>query len=320
MSQDNEADSTVTPKYTRYRSVRQAAAKESILATDAPTAPEQNDSIKRSMSRYRRPRAVSKVEQPTSPPLTAMPVVPAIPLPQLNQSVSYNGPTRRATEPSRHTGGAWAAAGTRETEAQRKQRETAEVRAREEEQRILIQTVEEKLAEQKRKDLERLEATLDAAVQGAGGTGPGSNAPSPPKEKEKFGFFSRKRAQTKTAAPPPAAINVQAFNAGGSSSAGPSSAPVARSGGSNDIPRRSNDPQVPQAVGQGGTGVVPGTDAPISAVNSGERVSYRAWILLIANMFAASAGPPQAILHQPSHKPRYHRSGYLLLCREHHVT
>jgi hypothetical protein len=95
------------------------------------------------------------------------------------------------------------------------------------------------LGEQKRKDLERLQAELDAA----------SPAPalvaSP--AKEKFGFL-RKRAATK------------ASPRSSESSSGPSLSQT-----------KSNEP--PRRIEQGGGGIVPQTDAPISASNAGERVS-----------------------------------------------
>lgn len=304
MSQDYDAEPVVQPKYTRYRSVRQAAAKESV-ASAASAAPEQNDLAKRSMSRYRRPRAVSKGEQPRSPTLAAAPAIPAIPHAQLSQD-----PTKRATEPApanqsqlvrNINEGKWAAGGP-ESETERRQRQAGEFREQEEqrrraqrqqeeEQRVLMQTVEEKLAEQKRKDLERLEATLDAAIQA-----PAQSTVASP-TKEKFGFFSRKRAQTKTT-PPPAPIP------GPVAASGPSSASIARPGGSNETPRKSNEPPMPRAVGPGGTVIVPGTDAPKSAVNAGERVrSSCPDIFYNADTITESVGSSQAILHQSSHNP-----------------
>jgi hypothetical protein len=130
------------------------------------------------------------------------------------------------------------------------------------------------LAEQKRKDLERLEATLDAA---------GPRTPSLTSPKEKFNFFSRKRAASK-AAPP---------RTSGSGSGSGLSATRTRSievPASNEMkkPRNSSPPSrrvvrepyklsqplaPDQMIQEGGGGIVPQIDAPISASNAGERVS-----------------------------------------------
>lgn len=256
MSQDTELAPAAQPKYSRYRSVRNAAAAaKQTLAEPAP-ADQKNEVPSRSMSRYRRPRAASKADQATSPPLTAVPAVPALP-PEQSSAAAFTHPIRRATEPattSTHAQPArnnserrWAPQAAGQTDEQRRGAQ----RAHDYEQRLQAQAVEEKLAEQKRKDLERLEATLDAAT-----------VSSP--VKEKFGFFSRKRTQTKTTAPPPPP---PAAPAPPTSAAGPSSSSISRTV-SNDAPRRSNEPSLPRT----GTVVVPGADAPISAVNAGERV------------------------------------------------
>jgi hypothetical protein len=106
------------------------------------------------------------------------------------------------------------------------------------------------LAEQKRKDLERLEAELEAA------------APVSSPGREKFGFFSRKRATTRTS--PPSAENK--FRNMSTSVSLTSMVSTRISG--------SNDPAPRGVIGQGGGGIVPGTDAPISASNAGERASF----------------------------------------------
>lgn len=104
------------------------------------------------------------------------------------------------------------------------------------------------LAEQKRKDLERLEATLDAAAN--------ELSRSPP---QKFGFFgSRRRAITTTKPIPHTPFD--------------NLAAIQRAIG--DGPPRNDAPVIaPMAIQQGGGGVVPQTDAPISASNAPERVS-----------------------------------------------
>ncbi|KAA8564414.1 hypothetical protein EYC84_011352 [Monilinia fructicola] len=102
------------------------------------------------------------------------------------------------------------------------------------------------LAEQKRKDLERLEATLDAAAN--------ESVRSPP---QKFGFFSGKRRITTTTKPiaPSPLDNLASIQRA-----------IA------DGPPRIDAPVInPMGIQQGGGGVVPQTDAPISASNAPER-------------------------------------------------
>lgn len=104
------------------------------------------------------------------------------------------------------------------------------------------------LAEQKRKDLERLEATLDAAAN--------DSVKSPP---QKFAFFSSKRRATTTTKPPlPSVLD--------------NIASIQRTIG--DGPPINDAPVInPVGIQQGGGGIVPQTDAPISASNAPERVS-----------------------------------------------
>lgn len=264
MSQESEVETaTAQPKYTRYRSVRRAAAEESAakeLVTLEATAREQKgDGPVRSMSRYRRPRAASKVEQNAIPvpttSATAIPAIPALPLSQITHAMPRSS-ARRATEPA-------PASQAQTAPAQTIQRQLTAPQKREDSKPI-AQTVEEKLAEQKRKDLERLEATLDAAIQGPADPRIGSPV------KDKFGFFSRKKSVKSPApiAPAPLAPPVPAAVPAASRSRSTS---IVRSSGSNETPRTSKEPPLPR--GPGGTVIVPGTDAPISAVNAGERVS-----------------------------------------------
>ncbi|KAK6596722.1 hypothetical protein H4I96_09374 [Botrytis cinerea] len=102
------------------------------------------------------------------------------------------------------------------------------------------------LAEQKRKDLERLEATLDAAAN--------DSVKSPP---QKFAFFSSKRRATTTTKPPlPSVLD--------------NIASIQRTIG--DGPPINDAPVInPVGIQQGGGGIVPQTDAPISASNAPER-------------------------------------------------
>ena len=280
-----EKDTTAPPapaKYSRYRSVRQQAA-----ATNPPTRlPEksQDAPISRSMSRYRRPKASNpKNDKETSP--QSLPPVPMTP-----RAPDLTSPTRRATDPSPSSPRTPVYAGSqapkaRETEAiclQRKakkieeleeeqrrvEKDQAEQKRREEQQRLDAEAeqarlADERLAEQKRKDLERLEAELDAA--------------SPPlariTSRERFGFFTRRRAATKVTPPSTAS--------GGSTSTPQEPRAKSQSRGAeqgkitaptSESPLRKVRSE-PQAIEPGGGGVVPGIDAPISAVNAGERVS-----------------------------------------------
>lgn len=298
MAEEKEAASPPAPaKYSRYRSVRQQAE----ASKSPPHVPEQKSEdapVSRSMSRYRRPKSViPKNDQATNP--QSLPPIPSIPrAPDLMMS-----PTRRVTEPvptphrqQRPVGndryGGRQAQRPRETETERLQRKAREIREEEEQQRRaekeqveqkrreeqqkvdaeaeLARQAEELLAEQKRKDLERLEAELDAASPGL------ARVTSP---REKFGFFSRKRAASKIT--PPSTV--------ASGSRKTSEEPRMRSqdapprdieqGGGGSAPGSTSEPRMrsqdapPQAIEQGGGGVVPGTDAPMSAVNAGERVS-----------------------------------------------
>ena len=122
-----------------------------------------------------------------------------------------------------------------EQEAREKAEEEAELARRKEDEAARI------LAEQKRKDLERLEAELDAAAPIA----PRVTSPG----REKFSFFSRKRAATRSAQP------------------------RTSESGSGSWTNSMSRTEAPRAILEGGGGIVPQTDAPISASNAGERVS-----------------------------------------------
>jgi hypothetical protein len=251
------------PKFSRYRSVRHAENPYMASRQASTPAAEPQDGVKRSMSRYRRARVAAAADH-------SVPPAPAIPQEHLasqgkdversrSRYRKRSAPNLRPAEstvPGQHPdlprlettdqrirGGD----GTRRTSqryhASPKRRESSEpMRGREaagepfpptqftEEEAALI------LEEQKRKDLARLEDELAAATNSAGQS-PG---------KDRFGFFSRKRAATRTT-PPISAVD-------------PS--PMTRS--QSDGPHRS--------IAPGGGGVVPGTDAPLSAINAGERV------------------------------------------------
>jgi len=140
-----------------------------------------------------------------------------------------------------------------------------------------------RLAEQKQKDLERLQRELDAAV-------PTPPAPTPTHTprlqsltsplREKFSFFSRKKDSSKDTPPqtpktlsgsPPAIVVkneaphlVERIRR---------AEPVKNiEPPKEDAAKRSEKLRRPLQIGQGGGGIVPQTDAPISASNAGERV------------------------------------------------
>jgi hypothetical protein len=254
MYHETDAEASTPPKYSRYRSVRRTAKESPPGPTHALA--DQNDPLRSSTSRYRRTNAAPKYPDSSASP--------------------YREPVRRATEPVRTnqrqatrsaSEGGQTSRGPRETESERRQRQAREIRglegqqwrvqkaqeAEEEELRILRQTTEEILAEQKRKDLERLEATLEAAIQGH----TASRVTSP---RGKFGFFSKKSAQPKLSPPLP-------------SPTGSDSLSITCSRGNNDPPRRAKEPPS-RGIEQRSGGIGPGTDAPISAVNAGERVGF----------------------------------------------
>lgn len=143
-------------------------------------------------------------------------------------------------------------------------------------------TPEMLLEEQKRKDLERLQKELDAATS----TSPPLPIKSP--RRDKFAFFSRKGGSIKDTPPQTATT---ASTSPGSSIAPkavespkqtPQSMPARAPQRSIDAPNPIERPILSQApkkivelpqIQQGGGGMVPQTDAPVSASNAGERVS-----------------------------------------------
>jgi len=297
----------------RYKSVQQA------VGAAAQTSPEKKDgpNISRSMSRYRRPRNPNPVLSPPLPtgripqsyaqgistrhgemvrsvtdPVTGTPNPQKQQLPMRHDTV----PTSRA--PAR----------PRETEAEHAQRKAREIREEEEQYRQAQQEQEAQelrrleaaaeevrqveaekarlLAEQKKKDLERLEAELEAAALTKG------NSPG----KEKLGFFSRKRAATKTSTStkqspptPPESRNT--------------STSISRLHSNTSIPGSGKEPQF-RGIEQGGGGVVPGIDAPMSASNAGERVSKMFIMPNSSNMSLASSCSVQTIVNQSSNHSR----------------
>ena len=277
------ADSEPSPpaKYSRYRSVRQAAASKSPPPPNAAKSPEgQNEAIQRSMSRYhRRPRV-------SSPPAYDVAPIPTIPqhLPTLRslQGRTEAPPRNRPEEPrpirsaevlaeNAPQRGDYGGVSGSEPMVRGRTVQRASINQRQniaqalplrghgtQEQWANGQLPDEdevarKLAEQKQKDLQRLEMELAAAAAAA--------RPSPSPERsnsatqkpsiEKFRVFTRKRAESKAAPSKSSGSLTEAE--------------------SQELPKLKSD-EPPRNILQGGGGVVPGVDAPKSAVNAGERV------------------------------------------------
>ncbi|RDL40944.1 uncharacterized protein BP5553_00923 [Venustampulla echinocandica] len=299
----DESPASAPAKYSRYRSVRHASVKS---PQSEPSPQKQDDDASslgrtKSMSRYRRSRVGTQTSEP-APPMPPMPP-PALGGYSTLQTPGAR-PTRRVTEPALSSHRQYPTSPNVETipQLQGRPRETEEERSRRKlrdlrEQDVLIEEqrrqadeqlriaqhrkaqadeqarlMEEETArlldEQKRKDLERLDAELAAAVP---------QTPKVTSPREKFGFFSRKRAVTKTSgsgsgsganslsrgieSPPPRSVEKAA----------------ARPETGLSPPRRlepvATEPKLehPKMIEQGGGGIVPQTDAPISASNAGER-------------------------------------------------
>ncbi|KAB8292288.1 hypothetical protein EYC80_008030 [Monilinia laxa] len=267
-------------KFSRYRSVRAIPSKSDLIPPKQDVQQTQNTSLSRtkSMSRYRRPKLALKSED-----ATLVPSLPESHVPSTSPNPTARIPImRRTTDPvDSATSLPSNYAQTRRPIPQRSQTHlgaTGEPQDYSERQQsyesnyhsdngvyqhkvlspthsppplpLPVQLSDEEteriLAEQKRKDLERLEATLDAAAN--------ESARSPP---QKFGFFSSKRRiaiATKPIAPSPLdnLASIQRAIADG--------------------PPRIEAPVInPMGIQQGGGGVVPQTDAPISASNAPER-------------------------------------------------
>ncbi|RDW88206.1 hypothetical protein BP6252_00238 [Coleophoma cylindrospora] len=255
MSTDTDSASSGPQKFSRYRSVRQGKSNPPPTSMPAPKA--QDAAVSRSMSRYHRARPTATEER--------SPAIPPTPhFPQKFQKQVSSDPRRRTAPtnsfekrpvPARNL--------TDETileaEKERRWRRAQEAIAREEQaykarkereemERSLVQQsaaaatatpgapmqlseeeTERILAETKRKDLERLEAELDAA------------SPRIPSPKEKFGLFSRMKPTTKPAVPKSPGL-----------------------GGLLPSFSKSSDPPA-RGIEPGGGGIVPGIDAPKSA-------------------------------------------------------
>ncbi|THV43705.1 hypothetical protein BGAL_1052g00010 [Botrytis galanthina] len=267
-------------KYSRYRSVRALPSKPDPAPPKQHVQQTQNTSLSRtkSMSRYRRPKVAAQTDH--SPPVPSLPVShvqstspnPAVRIPMTRRTTdpvdsaiglpSNYAQTRRPI-PKRsqtHLGA------TGESQNYDERQQSYEPNYNSDNgvnQQLLLspshspppvslpvqlsdEETERILAEQKRKDLERLEATLDAAAN--------DSVKSPP---QKFAFFSSKRRATTTTKPPlPSVLD--------------NIASIQRTIG--DGPPRNDAPIInPVGIQQGGGGIVPQTDAPISASNAPER-------------------------------------------------
>jgi hypothetical protein len=275
------ADSEPPPpaKFSRYRSVRQAAASKSPPPSSTAKPPEgQNEAIQRSMSRYhRKPR----VSSPPAHDVASMPTIPQH-LPTLHtlQSGREAPPQSRPREPrsaraaaalgentlqkgdlKESTGGNLTARGRTEHRASINQRQNiaqalplrghGELKTQANGKLPEEDEVARLLAEQKQKDLQRLEMELAAAAARPSSSPERSNSATNKPSIEKFGLFTRKRAESKAA---------------------PSKSSSSLTGAeSQEVPKAKTD-EPPRNILQGGGGAVPGVDAPKSAVNAGERV------------------------------------------------
>ncbi|OAF54626.1 hypothetical protein VC83_08842 [Pseudogymnoascus destructans] len=232
-------DCTPAPaKYSRYRSVRKANT--AAMATPAPPAASRDKTqpeggiAQRSMSRYRR-RGATQDAQATPLPTRPIPAG-AIPQDHLGRRddrtthlPSPRSPSPPPTPLSPQEEEARLRRAHERTQAQRLERQKSD---EEEAHRIL--------AEQKRKDLERLEITLAAAVAAPGplSTTPVSGG--------KFKIFGRKKGSAKVTATPP--------GSGGKVEA--------------KVETRSTSDEM---SGRRVEAAMVGMDAPVSAVNAGER-------------------------------------------------
>ncbi|KAF7890391.1 hypothetical protein EAF00_008706 [Botryotinia globosa] len=267
-------------KYSRYRSVRALPSNPDPAPPKQDVQQIQSTSLSRtkSMSRYRRPKVAPQTDP--SPPVPSLPVShvqstspnPAARMPMTRRTTdpvdsamglpSNYAQTRRPI-PKRSQTHLGATGGSHNYDERQQSYEPNYHSDHGVNQQILLspshspppvslpvqlsdEETERILAEQKRKDLERLEATLDAAANDA--------VKSPP---QKFTFFGSKRRATTTTKPPLPSVldNIAA---------------IQRTIG--DGPPRNDAPVInPVGIQQGGGGIVPQTDAPISASNAPER-------------------------------------------------
>jgi hypothetical protein len=320
---------TSPPKYSRYRSVRHAVKKEEPLPEQSP---EPEMARTKSMSRYRRTRPI-----PTRQHTPPMPLAPPVPratsqalcsnppvqrdvtrrvtapmqIPQSQKRPSLNNPGRpRPQETDDERMRRMGREAHEREEQRRKARKEQEERDRiarqqkEEQERItrqqkeaeeteLARKIEEdsakRLAEQKRKDLERLQAELDAAVP--------ISPPPTTSPRERLRFFSRKKAQVPT-----------------------SPLPIAKREHESTLSSTTRSSEPPRGIEQGGGGIVPQIDAPRSASNAGERVSYvcEFSVSKLLRIYPESSHPMQAILDKSSNYSRNYTYRYHSFCCKYH--
>lgn len=253
-------------KFSRYRSVRRANTVDSAPANTVPQAQDNdpaNGTMQRSMSRYRRSRAPTQEHRqpPTAPPI---PMIPSGFAQEELARQTNNELLKSTSQPERSRSRAPPdERGLRSTEerkdfrrqispaspeplghtlsAAEEDERLQRAHTRTQQQRVERQKAEEEealkiLAEQKRKDLERLEIQLAAAVVARPISPPVSSS-----TRDRFKIFGRKRSATRST-PPHSTTK--------------------------DTVRRGASHDLPMPISSGG-----GVDAPVSAVNAGERVS-----------------------------------------------
>ena len=294
---------TTPPKYSRYRSVRRAANP----ATEDPPSfnlEKQDAGPTRSMSRYRRSRTATKTNLLTSN--VPVPPVPRIPGASHIQSVNVQ-PGLADLEHTRVRLGTEIVSNEEHAAVDtiRRKPESEQVRRKEEERQLKLeqdaavafqeaaeiqrlqvaeQGATEILVEQKRKDLERLEAELEAAA-------PTQKISSP---RPKLGIFSRMKGLTSNTPPVSSTDRPRTGPSSLTRSRPASNEPSLGNGPPRSLEqyRVTETPQEPQAPEacvnlegpgramefptrneQRGGDAIPRTDAPVSASNAGERVS-----------------------------------------------
>jgi hypothetical protein len=274
-------------KYTRYRSVRQASATQSPPPTTAPKQVDaHNDTIQRSRSRYHRRPALPSPSPNVPPPSLprSSQQLPSARTPRVDSYapardssleqkplhyqtvISLENQQERGQNESPQSPRARQTSGIGANGDNGPQGVEALGRSRSDQRRTNISRLTGEddaarlLAEQKRKDLERLEKELAAAA-----VRPSVEASSPTADKpgDRLGNLLRRRAPSKTAL---------------SKSSSSEAASDAKSEGVGRELAKKKSVERPRDILQGGGGVVPGIDAPKSAVNAGERVCLEIWI------------------------------------------
>jgi hypothetical protein len=286
------------PKFSRYRSVRRAIDVRRVDAAAANAIPEadeeelspdvvnvddsEEEGMSQSRARYKRTKNVVNLHDTdglkfgketgsaAKEQLLGGDEVENGPAQQKQPSARYHGRSKgKGTEDVRLK-----ADSTMPIEEDRRVREkqqAIEVHKQEKE----AQDAETTLAEQKRQDLKRLEAELEAATP----------AEQPTSSREKLGFLSRKFGTTKTLPrrqfqaaeePVPSIARARTQKVTKKIIGAPQALETPK-----DVKRMqeaSSRGQSPvkedvTTIKQGGGGIVPQTDAPVSASNAGERVS-----------------------------------------------